>query len=142
MRGQTEIGSSLSKVLQQMEEQNLRLLRSWKKRSSPSQISLTILHTSSAQLPTSGTYINKFEKYQDIQSTEGASPASPAFEINNESLIVFGNYFNSKDGFFVNSTVYNWSEWVLKQISVTSVLRRNLCEILQQQWSHLPISFC
>ena len=34
-----------------------------RKRSSPSQISLTILHTSSAQLPTSGTYVNKFEKY-------------------------------------------------------------------------------
>ena len=41
-------------------------------------------------------------------------------------------------GFFVNSTVYKWSELVLiKQISVTSVLRCNLCEILQQQWPHL-----
>ena len=49
------------------------------------------VHTSpsSAQLPTSGTYINKFEKYQEIQ-TEWASP-SAAFEINKEPFIVFGN---------------------------------------------------
>ena len=50
---------------------------------------------------------NKFVKHQEIQ-TEGAL-SGEAFEINNETFFVFGNYANSKNGQFVNSTVYKWS---------------------------------